>query len=249
MFWEDRWTVRPTRRRGDCGRCARRHGCVATASTGGQFPAKELVFDDVGGRWLAVIASQSKCDNVDGELFNVISLQPRSDGTMNGEWATANSKGCFHKRTATFTRTADTDIGTLADPATQPSRVVSPAEALHGRYNREVSYPDGDGYQESDYRGRTDCLRTGDRCVSVFANPDAYLEILVFENGRWTSNSEFDTPCEVGGASHVKISAEYPLPQSPQDPITLLTGHGHEEATGSACASGDFDEKFVRTGD
>jgi serine/threonine protein kinase, bacterial len=29
----------------------------------------------------------------------------------------------------------------------------------------------------------------------------------------------------------------------------LLTGHGHEESTGSACVGGDFDDKFVRTGD
>jgi serine/threonine-protein kinase len=46
----------------------------------------------------------------------------------------------------------------------------------------------------------------------------------------------------------MKVTATYPLPQPPQDPITLLTGHGHAEETG-ACVSGDFDEKYVRTGD
>jgi hypothetical protein len=29
----------------------------------------------------------------------------------------------------------------------------------------------------------------------------------------------------------------------------VLTGHGHMDSTGSACIGGDFDEKFVRTGD
>jgi serine/threonine-protein kinase len=41
----------------------------------------------------------------------------------------------------------------------------------------------------------------------------------------------------------------YPLPAPPQDPITLLTGHGNDESTGSDCVGGDFDDKFVRTGD
>jgi hypothetical protein len=41
----------------------------------------------------------------------------------------------------------------------------------------------------------------------------------------------------------------FPLPAPPQDPITLLSGHGYEESTGSACVGGDFDEKCVRTGD
>jgi hypothetical protein len=35
-----------------------------------------------------------------------------------------------------------------------------------------------------------------------------------------------------------KATAEYPLPAPPQDPIMLLTGHGHEESTGSACVGG-----------
>ena len=31
----------------------------------------------------------------------------------------------------------------LADPAGLSPRVVLPAEALHGRYHSEISYPDG----------------------------------------------------------------------------------------------------------
>jgi hypothetical protein len=137
-------------------------GCVATASTGGQFPVKEVVFDDVGGRWLAVATSPGKCRNLDSERWNVISLQPRPDGTMSGEWRSSTSHGCYRTRTVTFTRTADTDVGVLTDPAGQPPRVVSPAEALHGRYHSEISYPSGHK-QEDDYGVRTDCLRTGER--------------------------------------------------------------------------------------
>ncbi len=212
-------------------------------------PHEELAFDDVGGRWLSVFVSEAKCDGVDGERFDVVSLQPSPDGTLTGEWTTTNSQGsCTAKRTVTFIRDGDTDLGDLPDPDGLPPRVVSPAQALHGRYKREVTYPGGDTLQEFDYNARTDCLRTGERCVSVLANNDAYVEILVFGSGAWTRNSEFDFLCSAGGTSHVKITAEFPLPQPPQDPITLLTGHGHEEESGTACESSDFDEKLVRTG-
>ena len=222
-------------------------GCVATAATGGRFPVKELVFDDVGGRWLAVVTAPGKCRNLDSEQFDVISLQQRPDGTMSGEWTRTASKGCFTKRDVTFTRTGDTDFSTLADPASQPPRVVSPAEALHGSYHTEINYTTG---VKQDYDGavRTDCLRTGERCVSFFGHTDAVFP-LVFGNGKWTRNEEFDTACPAGGTEQVKQSAEFPLPQPPQDPITLLTGHGRRDSTGSVCISDDYDQKFVRTGD
>ena len=229
-------------------------GCVATAATGGQFPAKELVFDDVGGRWLAVsmpaATAPGKCEDLTGERFDVVSLQPRPDGTMTGEWTTSNPQArCFHKRTVTFTRTGDTDVGILTDPAGLPPRVVSPAEALHGRYHHTRTFSQG-VTQDYDFGVRTDCLRTGERCMSVFLNPDTGQGILLdFGNGMWTNNEEDDAPCPAGGTAHEKDTAQYPLPQPPQDPITLLTGHGHRESTGSTCTGGDYDEKFVRTGD
>jgi hypothetical protein len=47
------------------------------------------------------------------------------------------------------------------------------------------------------------------------------------------------------------MTAQYPLPQSSKDPITLLTGHGYLDETGSTrCAvSVDFDETWTRIGD
>jgi serine/threonine-protein kinase len=47
----------------------------------------------------------------------------------------------------------------------------------------------------------------------------------------------------------MKITTDFQLPAPPQDPITLLTGHGHLQDTGSSAKSTDIDEKFVRTGD
>jgi protein kinase-like protein len=219
-------------------------GCVATASRiRGHTSVSKLVFDDVGGRWLAVGVGSDQCKNAPAEHFEVFTLQPHPDGTLSGEYSSTFSNACADKFTVTFTRTGDVDVNSLPDPASQPPWVVSPAEALHGRYHLTRT---GDvTTQEYDVAVRTDCLRTGDRCMSYFHDPEGGAP-LVFAGGKWTLN--VDAPCSAGG-THVERNANYPLPQPPQDPITLLTGHGHDQATGSACVGGDFDEKFVRTGD
>jgi hypothetical protein len=156
-------------------------------------------------------------------------------------------RDCFSKRTVTFTRTGDTDIASLTDPAGQPSRVVSPAEALHGRYHTEINIAGGSS-QEYDVGVRTDCLRTGERCMSFFLGGSWFP--LAFANGTWTENTAYEGTCPAGGTNHVIESAVFPLPQPPQDPITLLTGNGHQEVTGNTkCQSKNFDQKFVRTGD
>jgi serine/threonine protein kinase len=227
-------------------------GCAATASTGGRYPAKDLVFDNVGGRWLAVANSRTKCGNRDDdEAWNVISLQPQPDGSMSGESTQAATNGCFNKRTVIFTRTADTDIALLTDPATLAPRVVSPAEALHGSYDGQVTFANGHKNGVDHYGVRTDCLRTGDRCMTFFIVPtNGNDEAFVFANGTWTRNEEFESNCSSGGTSHAKFTATLRLPQPPQDPITLLTGHGYDEAgPGTNCHSQAFDETFTRTGD
>lgn len=84
--------------------------------------------------------------------------------------------------------------------------------------------------------------------MSYFYDPKIVTP-LVYANGKWTRSGNFDTACPTGGQSHVSITADYPLPNPPQDPIAVLTGRGNTKETGSACVGGDFDEKFVRTGD
>jgi len=228
------------------------NGCVATASTGGRYPAKDLVFDNVGGRWLAVTTSRRNCKNrEDDEAWNVISLEPQPDGTMSGESTQATTNGCFNKRTVTFTRTADTDISLLPDPASLAPRVVSPAEALYGGYAFETTYANGHTNAVNHYGVRTDCLRAGDRCISAFISTTGE-KVFVFANGTWTQNMEFDDHCSTGGTNRTKYTATMPLPQPPQNPITSLTGHGYADVTttsGSQCRSQSFDDKFSRTGD
>jgi serine/threonine protein kinase len=224
-------------------------GCVATASRigGDTVSVSTLVFDDVGGRWVAVSLTSEQCANVPTEAWRVLTLQARPDGSLSGEAIVTTGNGCPAKRPVTFTRTGDVEINSLPDPASQPPRVVSPAEALHGRYHYTRTIV-GVKPLEYDFVVRTDCLRTGDRCTSFFHNPDTSAS-LVFGSGKWSWDAKGDSPCSVGGTSHVTVTAEYPLPQPQQDPITLLSGRGHIESTGSACVGGDFDDKYVRTGD
>jgi serine/threonine-protein kinase len=227
------------------------NGCVATASAGGTYPGKELVFDNVGGRWLAVTTSRNGCGTrQDDEKWSVISLQPQPDGTLSGDGTEIAVSGCFDKRSVVFTRTADADISLLPDPAALPPRVASPAEALHGTYDERVTFASG-GTRSYRSGVRTDCLRTGDRCTSFFIDlKTGRSEGFVFGNGTWTRNEEFEAECSNGGTDHSKFTSTLTLPQPPQDPITLLTGHGYVENQPPAkCPSQAFDMKFTRTGD
>jgi serine/threonine-protein kinase len=225
-------------------------GCVATAARrrGQTTLVPTRVFDDVGGRWVAVAIGKAPCQNAPTEYWVVVTLQPRPDGTLSGESSTTTSgnRCAAAKQAVTFTRTGDVDINSLPDPASQPPRVVSPAEALHGRYHDTLTSTEG--MKEDDVAVRTDCLRTGDRCMSYFHSPDSVAP-LVFGSGKWTWNAENEAPCSTGGSAPTKVTAEYPLPEPPQNPITLLTGHGRLEATGPCAYSADFDDKYVRTGD
>ena len=233
--------------RSECGA----NGCVATAMrTVGAFshPPK-MTFDEVAGSWMAVALTTQKCNDRDTEDWEFVSLQPGPDGSMSGEWV-SDSLDCYSKRSVTFTRTGDTDVARLPDPAREPARVVSPAQGLHGVYRSKVTFSNGGKPQELDYRVQTVCLRTGERCISRFVATDSSGGLLLtFANGSWTRNDEHDAPCSDGRTSHMKITGVFPAPNPPQDPITQLTGHGHKEESGSGCTSTDYQQVLNRTGD
>ena len=63
--------------------------------------------------------------------------------------------------------------------------------------------------------------------MSLFHAPDGVVP-LVFSGGKWTRDDEGTVPCNLGGTVHIKLTAEYPLPDPLQDPIPVLTGHGSE---------------------
>jgi serine/threonine protein kinase, bacterial len=238
------WDVRST-----CGPS----GCVATASyVGGSgiVLVSNLVFDQVGGSWTAVGLGSTPCNNAPAEVWVVFTLQPQPDGTLSGETTRSTTNSCSTgKRSVTFTRTGDPDLAKVPDPAALPPRAASPSTALHGRYHETITYANGNSAPgQDDLSVRTECLRTGERCMSLFHAPDGVVP-LVFSGGKWTRDDEGTVPCNLGGTVHIKLTAEYPLPDPLQDPIPLLTGHGSNVTTGSACTGGDFEDKFERTGD
>jgi hypothetical protein len=137
----------------------------------------------------------------------------------------------------------------VADPATLPARVASPAQALYGRYQEVDTYKDGNRSADVSFDIQTYCLRTGDRCLSYWANPDG-PKILLFAKNEWVlANRSSDSQCKDGGAAHREITAQDPLPSPVQDPITTLTGTGHYTVTGACPFNSDFDSRVQRTGD
>jgi serine/threonine protein kinase len=231
-------------------------GCVATASVlggSGLILVSSLVFDDLSGSWLAVALASAQCNGTPTEIWVEFTLKPHPDGSLSGETTrAAPNSGCINKRTVTFTRTGDADAATVPDPAALPPRVSSPAEALHGRYHETLTFANGGQVPgQDDLAVRTTCLRTGDRCISLFHAPDGVMT-LVFGSGKWRRSEAGNAPCDQGGTAQFTLAAEYPLPEPLKDPIPELAGHGNQQiATTSACpaASGDFDDKLVRTGD
>jgi len=85
----------------------------------------------------------------------------------------------------------------------------------------------------------------------MFHRPPTKAMALLFDSGTWTYQTEFDSPCSLGGTSHLKIFVPFPVPQPPQDPIALLTGHGHYDVTGppTRCKSTDVTITLTRLGD
>ena len=227
----------------------------ATKLNGDASNAPTMVFDEVGDRWLSVTAVAGQCNNGPAEIWQVFRLQPRPDGRLTGEHTrTAAAGHCQEKRTVTFTRTGDLAVDgdgvSVADPATLPPRVISPAEGLRGRYHivRTFTTTLTSPRFEADSVVTTGCLRTGDRCMSYFPATSGDRP-LVFADGNWTWTDRSEGPCPNGDLSGLAADGKFPLPQPPQDPIAILRGHGTWVQTGSCAVNVEFDETFTRTGD
>lgn len=240
------WVVRST-----CGA----GGCVATAaniSEGGIALVSNLTFDQLGGTWVAVGLASAQCggDKPD-EIWVVYTLKPQPDGTLSGESVRASTNSaCAAKRTVKFTRTGDADPNKVADPAVLPTRSTSPADALRGRYRETSTFTNGTIVAPRLLTANTYCLRTGDRCMSLFHGSDGAVT-LMFAKDKWTRNEQGTTMCGGGGTAQITVNAVYPLPAEMEDPIAVLTGQGNEVvAAGGACTGGgDFNDRFERTGD
>ncbi|GAA2538526.1 hypothetical protein [Mycolicibacterium diernhoferi] len=222
-------------------------------------PALTMVFDYIDGDWLAVREAPDKCKVGDAEVdatgWTVISLRPRLDGSLSGEytWATTPAL-CANKRAINLTPTSGNGTGTPApDPAQEPPLRDSPGAALRGVYTYTQTYPaTGEVFPPHDYRATTHCLRTGERCVTLMSTIDSNnLYVMQYGDGRFTAAfPEGDAQC-TDGIGKVRQSSrdDLPLPQGPQDPITMLTGTSFQDYVGDCPAQVELDVRLERTGD
>ncbi|WP_255507064.1 serine/threonine-protein kinase [Mycolicibacterium sp. 018/SC-01/001] len=227
--------------------CAQ-NGCIAVAVRRSSGIASEVMtFDKIGDEWIAVNRTTSACSGRLSDLFQVFVLRPGSDRDMSGNLLLLSSNGCSDKYAVSFHRVSDVVTDDMADPRRLPTRVPSPALGLWGRYHMTRAYAHG-GETTGDYSVTTYCRRDGTQCVSYFFDTGSIIS-LVFADGRWTDNEEYEGSCSLGGQSHIVTTSQTPLPQPPQNPIERLVGSGHETTSGSACTGGDYRITLERTGD
>ncbi|MFZ0832163.1 MAG: serine/threonine protein kinase, partial [Mycobacterium sp.] len=240
---QEKWVIKSACRNGVC---------VATASkiSGSESTVSALVLDKIGGRWTSVDATSGTCQDAPTEYWESLSLEQRSDGSLQGDYIVRSTTSCARNQQVGFTRTGGVQDGVaIADPERQPPRVVSPAQSLHGRYQETDNYVTDRRTAAASFDIQSYCLRTGDRCLSFWQNPDD-VKNLLFSNDKWVlTNTTSDAECQNGGSANREISLEYPLPQPKQDPIALLTGRGHYTLTGACPFASDFDSRVERTGD
>jgi serine/threonine protein kinase len=240
------WAVRS-----ECGAA----GCVATAanvSGGGTALLSNMTFDQMNGAWVAVGLASAECGGEGpSEVWVITTLQPLPDGTLTGDSVRASADSlCAAKRTVKFTRTGDPDPNKVPDPSVLPPRVTSPAEGLRGSYLETTTFADGSVVPGENLTADTYCLRTGDRCMSLF-HAGGQAVTLLYADEKWARNEKGTTACGAGGTAQMTITADYPMPNQLDDPISVLTGRGTQTvAPGGACTGGgDFDDRFERTGD
>lgn len=242
-------------------------GCVATVSevanpdAPGDPRPPSMVFDYVGGRWTSVTEVPSTCETSKGQSISVSGwqtyvLRPEDDGGLTGSYTNRSSIGgaCRSStQTVTLTRTGDADTSIeVADPRLVDPRVASAGAALWGEYREVQTNPQtGQVYPPETYAGNTQCLRTGERCLSYFVATDSpALLVMTFAEGQWTSRSApTDSPCPDGTPGRAVLTGEYPLPQSLTNPISTLTGSQRTEQSGACRGALTIDAELDRLGD
>jgi hypothetical protein len=242
------------------------NGCVATAT---EFPVRAegdprpptMVFDFVDGHWVSVTAAPAQCPDaasnpVAVDAWQAFTLDPKPDGSLVGTYTNRSSVGgaCFSSTQSVRVRRSGGAESTarVADPATQPALVDSPASGLWGSYRLIQTNPDtGAVYPTTTYSGKTSCLRTGDRCLTYFVEPTTKaLLVMTFAKGNWTSTSApVETPCNNGKTSTSVVTATMALPQPVSDPISALQGSQRTQVAAPCPKTLTLDARLERTGD
>jgi serine/threonine-protein kinase len=241
-------------------------GCVATttevaADDAGALRPPTMVFDFIDGRWISVREVPSECVNSKGESITVQGwqtyvLEPRTDGTLVGTYTNRSSVGgaCHNSTQAvTLTRSGGGDPAVeVADPDTESAPEASPATALWGEYRQVQTNPQSaQVYPPTTYVGATQCLRTGDRCLTYLIDPHSKaILVMTFADGQWTSTSApIDSACPDGSPGTSTLTGEFALPHPLTDPVTTLTGTQRTAQAGACKGSLTLDVTLTRIGD
>lgn len=252
----------PTRATFNIRSACKSTGCIAIAqATDGPTLNRQLILDYVDNHWISVhvapsassaisVGMKAGCEQgLSAETWETLSLTPQPDGTLSGSYEATNSNNCNTSRTVTLRRTGDVDTTDIADLSSLPARTSTPASGFRGHYRytyHSYASRDVDGYV------RTNCLRTGDRCMSYFFEPGS-AEPFVFADGRWTLH--YNAPVSCGGPDGPRVRIErdatLDLPQPTEDPIDVVTGRGDEGVADSACSipRQSYTLRFQRIGD
>jgi hypothetical protein len=75
------------------------------------------------------------------------------------------------------------------------------------------------------------------------------MRLIAGQDLQTMLNDGTEGPCPSGDLSSLTADAQYPMPAPPQNPISLLSGHGTWVQTGTCVVNLEFDETFTRTGD
>jgi hypothetical protein len=220
-------------------------------------------FDFVDGYWTTTVerANGSNCapngPEINTALWMMWSLQAQSDGTLVGTITNIAVDACqyFDEYQVTLNRVGDAPANAnLPDPAASPPLSPSVAQGFRGEYSETDTVRGSQSTGTAAYHVTTDCLRSGDRCVSYAIGdpvPDGGGVLLfasyTFADSKWsTSGVSVTTQCGTGIRNVTFYLPATPVP----NPITTLTGEGQIDYTGDKCPAQVLqDYQLRRTGD
>jgi hypothetical protein len=235
-------------------------GCVATVSVladgdPAKPPSYTTEFDFVDGKWIGVRETTGECNNTkNAPLWVADSLEPKADGVIAGKrWGIFVNDACVSSRTVTMKRTGDLNPAVaLTDPDESSARVTSPAAGFHGRY-RDTLVDKATGETNSDvfYDVGTFCLRTGEKCLSLFVSESRRSTLAyLFADSKWVTNpTPFPVKCDDGQDDKRTRTDVLTLPEPVRNPFQTVAGTVHLVDVGPCPLTMDLDATIERIGD
>jgi len=115
----------------------------------------------------------------------------------------------------------------VAGPTHLDPRAVSPAEALHGNYDAQTIFANGYKPGVLHLGVRTDCLCTGDRCMSFFLAPGTALtHRMSSPTGHGPSTTTWTTNAHWAAPTTSPSPPQFRCPTRPRTPLRRLPRTG-----------------------